>query len=252
MRLALVTGGAGAIGLAAAKRLARDGLRIIISDLDAAACERALSELDGAGHSGSAFDVSNERQVVEAFQRMESEQGPISVVAHFAGYLGDGGTTTGRTLANSTVADWNKVMAVNALGTFLCLREYARYRRTTGVTHGRVITISSMAGQTGGLQSGVAYSASKAAVLGIMRAAARDLAPLGITVNAIAPGPIDTPLLAQATGSADVKYSRLDMVPLGRVGLPDEIAAAASFLASVDAGYVTGATIDVNGGILIR
>ena len=105
----------------------------------------------------------------------------------------------------------------------------------------------------GGLQTGLAYAASKAAVLGITRACARELGPLGITVNAISPGPIGTPMLARATGNADgAKYSKVDAIPLGRVGTPAEVAATASFLASVGGAYVTGATIDVNGGLFIR
>lgn len=91
-------------------------------------------------------------------------------------------------------------------------------------------------------------------MLGITRTAARDLGPLGITVNAIAPGPIDTAMLAQATGKTNTgtKYTKMDAVPLGRIGVPDEIAAAASFLASIGGGFVTGATIDVNGGLLMH
>ena len=176
------------------------------------------------------------------------------MLAHFAGMLGAGGTATGVSLMESTTEDWDRVLSVNARGAFLCVREFARRRRGKTLEHGRVIMVSSLAGQAGGLQSGAAYSASKAAVLGLMRTAPRDLASLGVTVNAIAPGPIDTPMLARATGSTKdgVKYTKLDAVPLGRVGLPDEMAAAASFLASIGAGYVTGATIDVNGGLLMR
>ena len=142
---------------------------------------------------------------------------------------------------------------INGRGSFLCLRAMARLRKANRVEHGRIITISSLAGQTGGLQSGVSYSASKGAVLGLTRTAARDLAELGITVNAIAPGPIDTPMLAQATGATQdgEKYRNLDAIPLRRVGTPDEIAEVASFLASVGAGFVTGATIDVNGGLFM-
>jgi 3-oxoacyl-[acyl-carrier protein] reductase len=254
MRIALVTGGAGGLGLATAKQFARYGLRVVIADLELAVAEAAARQLDGEGHRGLAIDVASEDSVVAAFATVERDIGPIAVLAHFAGMLGAGGTATGISLMESTVEDWDRVMWVNARGSFLCAREFARHRRGKPVAHGRVITISSLAGQAGGLQSGAAYSASKAAVLGLMRTAARDLAALGVTVNAIAPGPIDTPMLARATGATKdgAKYTKLDAVPLGRVGLPDEIAAAASFLASVNAGYVTGATIDVNGGLLMR
>lgn len=254
MRIALVTGGAGGLGLATARRFAADGMTVVVADLNGEAAEKAASGLEGGGHFGLALDVADEAAVVAAFDRVEKERGPVAVLAHFAGMLGSGGTATGITLIDSDLDDWERVMRVNARGTFLVVREMARRRRATPVKHGRIITVSSLAGQTGGLQSGVAYSASKAAVLGLTRTAARDLGNLGITVNAIAPGPIDTPMLAQATGQTNTgtKYTKLDAVPLGRVGEPDEIAAAASFLASVEAGFVTGATIDVNGGLFMH
>jgi 3-oxoacyl-[acyl-carrier protein] reductase len=254
MRIALVTGGTGGLGLATARQFARDGMIVVIADLDLAASAKAAAGLEGRGHRGVALDVSSEEKVAETFKAIESEVGPISVLAHFAGMLGAGGTATGISLIDSTVEDWDRVQSVNARGTFLCVREMARARRAKPVEHGRIITISSLAGQTGGLQSGAAYSASKAAVLGLTRTAAGDLGSMGITVNAIAPGPIDTPMLAQATGttSSGTKYTKLDSVPLGRVGVPEEIAAAASFLASINGGFVTGATIDVNGGLYMH
>lgn len=254
MRIALVTGGAGGLGLATSTRFAEDGMTVVIADLDGAAAERAAGSLPGSGHLGLTLDVSDEAAVIAAFDKVETDLGPIAVLAHFAGMLGSGGIATGITLTDASLEDWDRVMKINARGTFLVVREMARRRRARSVEHGRIITVSSLAGQTGGLQSGAAYSASKAAVLGLTRTAARDLGNLGITVNAIAPGPIDTPMLAQATGQTNsgTKYTKLDAVPLGRVGEPDEIAAAASFLASIKAGFVTGATIDVNGGLFMH
>lgn len=254
MRIALVTGGAGGLGLATAKRFAADGLTVVVADLDRSGAEKAAASLKGDSHIGIEIDVGDEAAVIAAFDQVEKEVGPVAVLAHFAGMLGSGGTATGITLVDAGVEDWDRVMHVNARGSFLCVREFARHRRKTPVENSRVITVSSLAGQTGGLQSGAAYSASKAAVLGFTRTAARDLAFLGITVNAIAPGPIDTPMLAQATGQTNsgTKYTKLDSVPLGRVGEPEEIAGAASFLASAEAGFITGATIDVNGGLFMH
>lgn len=250
MRIALVTGGSGGLGLATARRFASDGMTVALADIDGEAAQKAAAGLEGEGHRGLALDVSREEAVVAAFDLVEAAMGPVSVLAHFAGTLGAGGSAVGIPLSQSTAEDWDMVMAVNARGTFLCVREMARRRRATPVEHGRIITVSSLAGEVGGLQSGAAYSASKAAVLGLTRTAARDLGPIGITVNAIAPGPIDTPMLARsASGGA---YTMLDSVPLRRIGTPDEIAEAASFLASVGAGFVTGATIDVNGGLLMH
>ena len=253
MRIALVTGGASGLGFATARRFAADGMAVALTDLDEAAARRAAADLDGSGHRGLAMDVSQEAAVVAAFDEVEREMGPVSVLAHFAGTFGAGGSTPGTALLKATLDDWELVHAVNARGTFLCVREMARRRSAIPVEHGRVITTSSVAGQQGGGQSGAAYSSSKAAVLGLMRTAARDLGPLGITVNAIAPGPIDTPMLAASqTRNADGTYALVSGVPLGRIGRPEEIAEAAAFLASPGAGFVTGATINVNGGVLMQ
>jgi 3-oxoacyl-[acyl-carrier protein] reductase len=210
--------------------------------------------LDGGNHLGVALDVGSEESVIAVFDKVENEVGPIAVLAQFAGVLGQGGIATGITLVESSVDDWDFVNRINARGTFLCVREMGRRRRAKPVEHGRIIAVSSLAGQMGGLQSGVAYSAAKAAVIGLTKAAARDLGAIGVTANVIAPGPIDTAMLALATGkTADgQKYQKMDAVPLGRIGVPEEIAATASYLASEGAGFVTGATIDVNGGIYMR
>ncbi len=252
MRIAIVTGGAGGLGLAVAKRLARDGLTVVVADLDADAAGAAAAELEGSGHSGLGLDVSDETSVAKMFDNIESKIGPIAVLAHFAGTAGSAVAEMGKLLALSTVDEWRRIMDVNALGTFLCVREMARRRGDRPVEHARIITVSSVAGIQGGGQSGVAYSASKAAVLGLTRTAARDLGPLGITVNAIAPGPIETPMLARTQKLPGGSYPWIDALPLRRVGTPDEIAEAASFLASVGAAFVTGATIDVNGGLLMN
>ncbi|EJC75049.1 dehydrogenase of unknown specificity [Rhizobium leguminosarum bv. trifolii WSM2012] len=251
MRIALVTGGAGGLGLATARRFAADGMTVVVTDLDPTACETIAAGLPGQGHRGLRLDVSDETEVIRVFHQVEAKIGPVSVLALFAGIIGAGGAGAGIVLADATVEDWDTVQAVNARGTFLCIREMARRRRAVPAEHSRIITVSSGAGQVGSLQSGAAYSASKAAILGLTRMAACDLGPLGITVNAIAPGPIETPMLTQAIGhsSADRAYATLGAVPLGRIGRPEEVAAAASYLASVDAAYVTGATIDVNGGL---
>lgn len=252
MRLALVTGGGGGLGAATARRFAEDGLTVIVTDIDGAAASKVAAGLPGQGHQGLELDVAREDDVAEVFRRVEHEAGPLSVLIMFAGFLGMGGAHSGVTLMDQDLADWERVFAVNTRGTFLCLRAFARHRRDRPVEHARVITITSLAGQMGGLQSGAAYSASKAAILGLTKRAARELAPLGITVNAIAPGPIDTPMLAGTSKDGETKYLRLDAVPLGRIGEADEIAAAASYLASPSSGFTTGATIDVNGGLLMR
>lgn len=254
MRIAFVTGGASGLGLATATRFAADGMTVVLADLRALAARDAADALPGSGHLGIGVDVTDEASVRAAFDAVEQALGPVAVLACFAGLLSTSAKPGRIALIDLTLDEWERVNAVNARGTFLCIREMARRSAKQPVAHGRIITVSSLAGQQGGLQSGAAYTASKGAVLSLMKVCARELAPAGITVNAISPGPIDTPMLRATVpeGSGDQKYLGLAQVPLGRVGLPQEIAAAAAYLASIDAGFVTGATIDVNGGMRMQ
>jgi len=253
-RIALITGGASGLGLATARRLAADGLTVAVADLRAEAAQEAARSL-GESHIGVAVDVAQEASVRSMFESVENKLGPVAVLACFAGILSAAKKPGRLSLAEIDVDEWDRVMEVNARGTFLCVREMVR-RRSMGprVEHGRIITVASLAGQVGGLASGAAYSASKGAVLSLTKVAAREAAALGITANTIAPGPIDTPMLQQTVpeGHGDQKYLGTAQVPLGRIGLPEEIAAAASFLASPGGAFVTGATIDVNGGMSMR
>ncbi|MGV6871950.1 SDR family NAD(P)-dependent oxidoreductase [Pseudochelatococcus sp. B33] len=252
-RIALITGGASGLGLATATKLAEQGISVAIADLDGDKAGAAAHSLPGGPHMGLAMDVSNEAAVEAGFTAAETELGPIAVFANFAGVLRMGNGTGA--LTELELDEWEKIYAVNARGSFLGVREMARRRTKTPVEHGRIILVSSSNAQMGGYQGTAAYCSSKGAVLSLMKIAARELAPLGITVNAIAPGAIDTPMLRSATRErtdADVAYSGIERIPLRRVGRPEEIAAAAAFLASIDGGYVTGSTIDVNGGIRMQ
>lgn len=254
MRIALITGAAGGLGLATARRLAEDGLTIAVADLHREAAERAAAGLPGKGHVGLALDVTDEASVRAAFAGVEDKLGRVGVLACFAGVLSMQPAPGRLPTVDITLAEWDGVMNVNARGTFLCVREMLRRCAGRSTEHGRIVTVASLAGQMGGMQSGSAYSASKGAVLALSKVAAREAAALGITVNTVAPGPIDTPMLHQTVpeDQKGQKYLGVAAVPLGRIGLPEEIAAAVSYLVSPGAGFVTGATIDVNGGMLMR
>jgi 3-oxoacyl-[acyl-carrier protein] reductase len=252
-RIALVTGGASGLGLASAQRLAGMGLRVIVTDIDRAGAERAAALLPGDGHRGVALDVADETAVSSVFDMVEEDIGPVAVLANFAGVLraGQGDSS----LAGLSLDEWNGVFAINAAGSFLVTREMARRRPARSDEHGRIILVSSVGGQVGGFQSSPAYLSSKGSILALVKAAAREFAPLGITVNGIAPGPIDTPMLRAATaakGGNKDGFSNMALLPLGRIGTPEELAAATAYLASREAAFVTGSIMDVNGGMRMQ
>ena len=250
-RIALVTGGAGGLGFSAAHHLAADGVKVVLTDLDIGAASAAVARLPAAGHIGMALDVANEAAVIAAFAKIEGSLGPIAVLAHFAGTQGGPGPSHGVYIADMSADSWRTVFEVNTFGTFLCVREMIRHRRRLPATDSRIITVSSLAGQMGGYLAGAGYAASKAAVIVFTKNAAREVAPLGITVNTIAPGAIETPMYRQAAGLAAtdvVPAANVKNIPMGRIGLPDEVGALACFLASPAASYITGQVIAANGG----
>ena len=230
-RVALVTGAASGIGAACARVLVADGLAVGVTDRHAAPF---------------LMDVTDENAVERAFDEVEAKLGKVSVLVTCAGTMI--APTPGRpSLTEISAEAWDETFRVNARGTFFALRALMRRRMNDPLPHGRIVTISSAAGQTGGLRGGADYAASKAAVLALTKLAAREAAPSGMTVNSIAPGPIETPLF-RSVNPAGRDGAMLANVPLGRIGTPDEIAAAVRFLVSEAAAYITGSVIDVNGG----
>lgn len=246
-RLALVTGAAGGIGAHVCRALAQAGLKVIVSDLDGQAAARLAAEL-GPGHASLALDVSNEAAVEGAFEQLEAEHGPIGVMVCAAGLLLFQANGERPLIKDTSVEIWDRSMDVNARGVFLCGRAYLRRREKKPVSHGRVVTFSSVAAQLGGYRSSASYIAAKAAVLGLTKAMARESAHLGVTVNGIAPGLIDTDMLRSTVTSSGALAQAAQAIPLGRIGTVDDVASAVAFLVSEAAGYITGSVIDVNGG----
>lgn len=245
-RIALVTGGAGGIGGAICRALAEDGLAVAVADLDRAAADAVAASLPGHGHIALALDVSREDAVIAAFDAVERQFGHVGVLVAGAGVLlfkPDGDRPL---LHEISLADWSRTMTVNATGCFLACREYAR-RAPARDPLGRVVTIASVAAQLGGYRSSAAYIASKSAVLGLTKALARELAPRGITANAVAPGLIDAPMLRLSLEPAQDAVAAAS-IPLARIGLPEDVAVAVRHLVAPEAGYQTGTTVDVNGG----
>lgn len=250
MRVAAITGGASGMGLAAAQRLAADGVTVVLLDLNAQASEKAAA-LTGSGHRAIALDVSREGNVAAAFEQIETEVGPVSILANFAGIFPWPKSGVRPQIVETSAEEWERTFSVNALGTFLTIREMLRWRDKKPVAHGRIVNISSSAAQIGGYNGSAAYVSSKGAILSLTKLAAREAAPLGITVNAIAPGTIDTPLLRTIMPvEKDAAY--VEKIPMGRIGTPDDVVAALAYLVSVEASYVTGACLDVNGGMRMQ
>lgn len=244
--LCLVTGAAGGIGKAVVARLARDGFRIIAADIDLERAQSSLEGIDGNGHQAVVLDVASELAVDQLFSEIGAKHGPITSVVAAAGILLFAANGDRPPITQIDLDDWELTNRVNSTGTFLLLRAYLR-QFSSPMVGGRFVGFASVAAQLGGYRSSAAYIASKSAVLGLIKAGAREAAPLGITVNAVAPGLIDAPMLRQSL-PADQDQRTAANIPLNRIGTPDDVAGAVAYLMGADAAYVTGAVIDINGG----
>ena len=246
-RTVMVTGGAGGIGAAICRRFAYAGARIVVADLDLARAENVVSEMKGRSHLAVGIDVGSEASVAAAFDAAESGGESVAVLVACAG-----GTLThpGKSgaVVDTSLDDWIATEALNARGSFLCLREYLRRRFRNPVADGRAVLFSSASAQRGSAATGAAYAAAKASVLGLTKQAALEASAHRITVNAVAPGPFDTPALHACNPPAVIEGMR-KLVPLGRIGRPEELAALVEFIAGAEAGFITGAVFDINGGV---
>ena len=245
-RIAVVTGAGRGIGEATAQALARDGHTVALADLNAVEARRAAGALAGTGHKAFEVDVVDECSVEALFEAVEAQLGAVAVLACVAGgpFL-----TPGRrpSIVETTTENWTRTEALNARGPFLCIRAMLRRRMQNPVAHGRIITVSSMSGITPENPTGPAYSAAKAAVIHLTRYAALEAAPLGTTVNTVAPGLTDTPAVRADLTAEQIEAAR-QAIPIGRLGRPVDIADTIAFLASERAGYITGSVIEANGG----
>ena len=236
-KTALVTGAARGIGLAIATRLAADGLRVALLDLDKTTVEAAAAGI-GAGALALAADVTRAAEVGAAIARLEREWGRLDVLVNNAGI-------TGRSFPiwELTDEDWQRVIDVDLTAVFLCCRAGVKLMLRQG--SGRIVNIASIAGKEGN-PTLVPYSSAKAGVIGLTKALAKEVATRGILVNAVAPAVIGTELLEQMERSTvDLLISK---IPMGRVGTPEEVAALVAWLASDQCTFSTGAVYDLSGG----
>ncbi|NYT25174.1 SDR family oxidoreductase [Alcaligenaceae bacterium] len=244
-RTALVTGARRGIGFSIAERLHKDGANVVLLDIDPAETQAAAMKLgsEEGRVMALAADVSDRQAVDEAVRQIMARFGGIDILVNNAGISPkhDGKSAT---VASMDAEEWQRVISINLTGTFFCSQACLASMKSR--KWGRIINMSSQAGRTASTIAGAHYAASKAGILAFSRALAAETGPDGITVNCIAPGRIITPMAAEAGEEANAQY--LKRIPVNRLGQPRDISSTVSFLASDDAGFITGATIDVNGG----
>jgi len=245
-KVALVTGARRGIGKGIALALAEAGAKVVVTDIDEKECQTVAKEIEKLGSQGLAkkLDVTNKKEIEEAVKLAVDKFGKLDILVNNAGIC------PFKPFLELTEEDWDKVLDINLKGYFLCAQAAAK--EMAKQKWGRIINIASVAmGQVGiGMANIVHYVASKGGVAGMTEALAVELAPLGINVNAISPGVIETKMAESVISDPAVREATLKRVPKGRVGQPKDIATAVVYLASEEADYVTGAVLVVDGGWL--
>ena len=241
-RIALVTGASQGIGRACALELARAGATLAITDINEVKLADVAAEIEAAGGQAAPFrlDVSNEESIEAGAKAVLERFGKVEILVNNAGITRDG------LMMRMKRADWDLVLDINLTGAFLLTQ--ALLSPMLKNRWGRIVNMASVVGRAG--QAGqVNYAASKAGLIGLTRSLAREVASRGITVNAVAPGFIETPMTAVLNEKQVTAMAA--QIPLGRMGTPQDIARAVKFLASDAAGYITGHVLDVNGGMFM-
>ena len=242
-KVSIVTGGGRGLGKAIVLGLALKGSDVAICDIDVKSAEAVAKEIASMGRKALPLkvDVSNSGDVKKMVDRALAEFGRIDILVNNAGIC------KVATIEETTEEDWDRVMAVNLKGVFLCSKAVMGIMKRQ--RSGRIVNMGSLAGKVGGIATGANYAASKAGVMCFTKSLAKELAPFGVTVNAIAPGVIETQMTQGITGGDWNNY--LKVIPLGTVGVPEDVANAVLFFVSDEAHYITGEIMDVNGGMLM-
>jgi 3-oxoacyl-[acyl-carrier protein] reductase len=234
MNVAIVTGAGSGIGRAIAAQLAADGYKVLVNDFRTEAAEVVAAEIGGLACGG---DVANAADVAAMVAKAEASFGPVTHLVNNAGHVHQGRFT------ELKVEDFDRMIAVHLRGTFLCTQAVLKGMLARG--QGVIVNIASQLGQIGGIEL-VHYSAAKAGIIGLTKALAREVSAQGVRVNAVAPGPINTPLVRSL--SADWQRAKAAELPLGRFGEPEEVAATVAFLCSPAASLFVGQTLGPNSG----
>lgn len=242
-RTVVVTGATGGIGQAVANAFATTGARVVATDLDQVRLDALVAELPGEGHLAMALDLKSFDDQQALIDRAQAEPGGLFVLAHTAALL-----RRRNSLDDVTEDDWDAQIDTNLKATFfLCRRAANAMKDNAG---GRIILFTSQSWMTGGFGGAAVYAASKGGVVSMARGLARTYGPDAITINTVAPGQINTPMLLTDLDPAVYEKMRVE-TPLGYVGEPEDVAGTVVFLASAHARYITGATINVSGGFLM-
>lgn len=240
-RVALVTGAAGTMGLAATRFLLEDGCTVAMVDVNGPRCEALAREL-GPRARAFAFDISDPQAARAGHEALVGALGPVDILLNNAGILSNNKAEA------TDPAEWRRVLGANLDGAFYlaqCVMPAMKARR-----FGRIINTCSLAAKTGGLTAGTAYSVSKGALTSLTFSLARELAPFGVTANGISPAYVKTPMITEQLDEAQ-RQKLLKDIPVGRFCEPEEFAHVVRFLASPLAGFITGEVVDLNGGLLM-
>ena len=241
-RVALITGASQGIGRACALKLAEAGASVAVAARNQGKLEELIAQISAAGGKAAAFpmDVAEEEQIKSAFKAASAHFGKIDILVNNAGMTRD------QLVMRMKRADWDAVLNTNLTSAYLCIQQVIGSMLKQ--RWGRIINVTSIFGQTG--QAGQAnYAASKAGLIGLTMAIAREVGSRNITVNAVAPGFIATAMTDALP--TELREAGLKMVPLGRIGTPEDVAGAVCFLASEEASYITGHVLNINGGMLM-
>ena len=242
-QVAIVTGAGQGMGAATAARLANEGAAVVVSDINESKTARVAEEINNSGGRAisAKTDVTKEDEVALMVGCAIDTYGSVSILVNNAGILYP------TRIDDVTKAEWDQVLDVNLNGTFLCSKAVLSTMKQKG--YGRIVNMSSSAGRSVSTLGGVHYTAAKAGVLGLTRAMAKEVAPFGITVNAVCPGLIDTEMVRIECTPERIKGYE-ESFPISRLGTPEEVAQLILFLVT-DSQYITGASIDINGGDLM-
>jgi len=241
-KVAVVTGAGSGIGRAIAVRFAAEGARVVIAEINEQGGKETLNLVEEQGSEGIAIktDVAKSEEVSSLFEKVDERGWPVDIVVNNAGNANKGFKSP----QDMTDSDWDSIIDVHLSGTFYCTRE--ALKRMVVKRSGAIINIGSVAGLTG-LPGACAYTAAKGGIIAFTKGVAKEVAAQGIRINCIAPGWVDTPILDNVP--ATMQKMMTMMMPIGRIGLPDEIASTAVFLASEESSFIIGQVISPNGGM---